>query len=318
MTIDATDSINIMAPAEITAAKIVSSTISPEDSLGAWSSGATYADGNRVYSATTHHIYESLQNSNTNHDPTLQENQVDSEGLGTWWLDIGPTNLYAMFDGMVSTQSSKAADLTVVLTPGAFNGIAIFGIDGDHLHITAKTATGGTVYYEYDEDLEGSAPPDYYEYFYDPFKPQTQFIATGLLPYASAELTVQVTKTTGDAKIGMLAVGVFSSIGAPLRGASVEPIDYSYIQTDDFGITKVKKRYNATGMTISGQSDIADAGVVLDTVKRLLGTPCVVIGSTKENYEGLTVFGLVSGRMAYSPDNKVDEVTLNLTVKGLV
>lgn len=244
--------------------------------------------------------------------------ELGRSGAGTWWLDIGPTNLWAMFDGMVSTQSVKASPLTVVLTPGAFNGFALFGLDGDHIHIVAKTAPGGTIYYEYDEDLEDSAPPDYYEYFYDPFKPQTQLIATGLTPYASAELTITVTRATGDCKIGMVAVGLFTSVGAPLRGASVDPVDYSYIQTDQFGVTTVRKRHNATSMTISGKADVKDASFILDTIKRMLGTPSVVIGSTKADYRGMTTFGLVSGRMVYAPDNAVDEVTLNITVKGLI
>jgi len=318
MTLEATDSINIMAPNAITAAMITSTNISPEDPNPAWSSATTYAQGARVYSASTHRVYESLQNSNLNKDPTIPANQVDSQGNGTWWLDLSPTNLWAMFDGMVSTQSSRAADITITLTPGAFNGFALFNLEGDHIHITARQYPGGPIYYEYDADLEDSAPPDYYEYFYDPFKPQTQLIATGLPPYSVAEITFELTKGSGNAKIGMLAIGVFSSIGAPLRGASVEPQDYSFISTDQFGTTTVTKRRNATGLVISGKSDITDASVVLDTVKRLLGTPVVVIGSTKTNFQGMTVFGLVSGRMVYAPDNAVDEVTLNLTVKGLV
>lgn len=318
MALEATDSINIMAPAEITDAMIVSSTISPEDSAPAWNSGTTYALGNVVYMASTHRRYESLQAGNLNKDPSVLANQFNSAGEGTWWLDLGPTNLWAMFDSMVSTASSHASPLTVVLKPGAFNGFALFGLDGDHIHITARETTGGPIYYEYDADLEDSAPPDYYEYFFDPFKPQTQFIATGLPPFAMAEITVTITRGTGECKIGMFAIGLFSSIGAPLRGATAEPIDYSYIQTDQFGVTTIKKRHNATGLTISGKSDVEEAGNVLSTVKRLLGTPCVVIGSIKENYGGLTVFGLVSGRMVYAPDNAVDEVTLNLTVKGLI
>lgn len=317
MAIDATDSINIMAPTTITDAMVSSSTISPEDSTAVWDNATAYGTGNRVHMVSTHRVYEALQN-NTGKDPSVPANQVNASGEGTYWLDIGPTNLWAMFDGMVSTQSTRAASIQVVLTPGAFNGLALFGLDGDHIHIVAKDAPGGSIYYEYDADLEDSAPPDYYEWAYDPFQPQTQLIATGLTPYANAELTITITKTTGDAKIGMLAVGLFSSIGAPLRGAAVEPTDYSYIQTDQFGTTTVRKRHNATGMTISGKSDVADASNILDIIKKLLGTPVVVIGSTKDNYQGMTVFGLVSGRMVYAPDNKVDEVTLNLTVKGLV
>lgn len=317
MALEATDSINIMAPTAITDAMITASSISPEDSTAAWSSATAYVVGDRVHMVSTHRVYEALQAS-TNKDPSVQANQINAAGEGTYWLDVGPTNLWAMFDTTVSTQSTDASPLSVTLTPGAFNGFALFGLDGDHIHIVAKTAPGGTIYYEYDEDLEDSAPPDYYEYFYDPFKPQTQLIATGLLPYASAEITITITKTTGDAKIGMAAIGLFSSIGAPLRGASAEPIDYSFISTDQFGTTTIRKRRNATGMSISGKADVTDASNILDIVKRLLGTPAVVIGSTKENYLGLTAFGLVSGRMVYAADNAVDEVTLNLTVKGLV
>ena len=313
--IESTDTIRILAPIQITAAMITSSTISPEDTAPVWASGTTYADGARVYMASTHRVYESLQGSNLGKDPSLPANQVDSTGAGTWWLDVGPTNLFAMFDGLVSTQSVKAGTLTVVLHPGAFNGYALFGLDGDTISITQKDAPGGAVVYSYSGDLEGSAPPDYYEYFFDPFKPQTRLIGTDLPAYNDSEITITVTKVTGDAKIGLVALGDMRPLGAPLRGASVEPVDYSYISTDQFGVTTVKKRYNATGLVISGQSSIEDASAVLDTVKNLLGIPCVVIGSEAPNFDGLTVFGLVSGRMSYP---QADEVTLNLTVKGLV
>ena len=310
-----TDNVNIMVPLEITAAKITSSTISPEDPNPAWSSGSTYAKGNQVFSASTHRVYESLKDSNTDHDPTVDANRFDATGAPTWWFEVGPTNKFAMFDGLVSTQSSGGSPLTVVLKPGAFNGFAMFGIDGDHLHVTVKDAPGGTVIYDYNEDLEGSAPPDYYEYFFDPFRPQTKFVATGIPPYSNSEITFTITKGSGNAKIGMFACGDLRPIGAPLRGASVEPQDFSYIQTNDFGITTVKKRWNATGMNISAKMPVEDANLVLDVVTDLLGTPCVVIGSEKVNYEGMTVFGLISGRMGY---DEYGENTLNLTVRGLV
>jgi len=318
MTIEATDSINIMAPVTITDAMLTATNISPEDSTGLWSGAATYAKGERRYLASTHRVYENLQDGNTNKDPSVLANQVNAQGEGTWWQDVGPTNRWAMFDTMVSTQSQRTGSISFTLTPGAFNGFAFYGLDGDHIHVVAKTAPGGSVYFEYDEDLEDSAPADYYEYFFDPFKPQTQLIQVGLLPYASAELTVTVTKTTGEAKIGMFAIGLFSSAGAPLRGAVAEPQDFSYISTDSFGVTTLKKRHNATGLVISGQLDVADASSTLDIIKRLLGVPCVVIGSTKDHYLGLTAFGLISARAVYAPDNKVDEVTINYTVKGLV
>lgn len=310
-----TDTVRIMAPVAITAAMITSTSISPEDPTAVFAGGTTYAKGARVHSTTTHRVYESLQASNTGNDPTVDSNRFDATGAPTWWWEVGPTNAWAMFDGMISTQSFDTATLSVTLTPGAFNGFAMFGLDGDHIHIVVKDAPGGAIIYEYDEDLEDSAPPDYYEYFYDAFRPQTKLIATGLDPYALSEITFTITKATGDAKIGMFACGDLRPLGAPLRGASADPQDFSYISTNDFGITTVKKRYNATGMTIAAKMPVEDANYALDVVSELLGVPCVVIGSEKENYEGLTAFGLVSARMGF---DEYGENVLNITVKGMV
>lgn len=310
-----TDSVRVMAPIAITSAMITASTITPEDPNPVYAGGTTYAKGARVFVASTHRVYESLKDANTGHDPTVDTNRFDATGTPTWWWEVGPTNAYAMFDGMVSTQSVGASPLTVTLTPGAFNGFAMFGLDGDHIHVVIKDMPGGTVIYDYNEDLENSAPPDYYEHFFDPFRPQTVLIATGLDPYKKSEITFTITKTTGTPKIGMFACGDLRPLGAPLRGASVEPQDFSSITTNEFGTTTVRKRHNATGMVISAKMPIEDANYMLDNLRQLLGTPCVVIGSDKENYEGLTVFGLISGRMGY---DEYGENTLNITVKGMV
>lgn len=317
--IDSEDICSILAPIQITSAMITSMTANgvavPEDPSSVWTSATTYDTGARVYSAATHRVYESAKDANLNKDPTLPGSQYNAAGEVTWWIDAGPTNRYAMFDPVVSTQTVVDTPLVVVLRPGYFNGFALFGLDGDTIHIVVKDAPGGSIIYEYDEPLEGSAPADYYEYFFDPFKPQTQFIATGIPPYNGAEITLTLTKGSGQAKIGMFAIGDMRPIGAPLRGASVEPIDYSYVSTDAFGNTTVKKRRNATGLAISAKMDIEDANTVLNTIKELLGIPVVVVGSTATMYEALTVFGLVSARQQYDDFN---EPVINITVKGLV
>lgn len=313
--VDQTDNVRLMAPITITSAMITANNITPEDPAAAWLVGTTYNIGDRVFLASTHKVYESLKASNTGKDPSVDANRFDATGTPTWWFEVGPTNAWAMFDGLVSTQSSRAASIAVTIKPGAFNGFAMFGLDGDHIHVVVKDATGGNVIYDYDRDLESSAPPDYYEHFFDPFRPQTVLIATGLDPYAGSEITFTITKATGNAKIGMFACGDMRPVGAPLRGASVEPVDYSFISTNEFGITEVKKRYNATGMAISAKMPIEDVNLVLDTVRNFLGTPCVVLGSEVTHYEGMAVYGLVSGRMGY---DEYGASTLNLTVKGLV
>lgn len=321
--IESDDICSILAPITITPTLITTmaanGTAVPEDPTSPWSSSESYAIGDRRHVVSTHRVYEAAKNMTAGSgakDPTVPANQFDAAGSISYWIDAGPTNKFAMFDGVVSTQTSVASPLVLTLKPGYFNGLALFGIDADTINLVVKDQPGGTVIYSHSGPLEGSAPADYYEYCFDPFKPQTKFIATGIDPYYSAEVTLTLTKGGGQpVKLGMFAIGDLRPIGAPLRGASVEPVDYSYISTDAFGTTTVKKRNNATGMQISAKMEIEDANSVLDTIQQVLGVPVVVVGSSATMYEAMTVFGLVSARQQY---DDYGMPTINITVKGLI
>lgn len=315
--IESDDICSVLAPIEITAAMITATSLAAEDPNPVWSSVTTYLEGERVYLASTHRVYEaSGMTGNLNKDPSVPANQYNAAGVITYWIDADPTNEFAAFDPEVNTQSvGTGTTLSYTIQPGYFNGFALFGLDADSLMVTVKDAPGGAVIYTFSGPLEGSAPADYYEYFFDRFKPQTQFIATGIDPYNDAEITLTLTKLSGEPKMGMFAIGDMRPLGAPLRGASVEPVDYSRVITDSFGRTKTKKGHNATGLVISAKMSIEDANTVLDTVKELLGIPVVVVGSTATMYEALTVFGLMSGRQQY---DDFGEPVLNITVKGTI
>jgi len=317
--IESDDICSVLAPIGITPGMITATSLVAEDPNPAWSSASAYAVGNRVYKASTHRVYEAAQAMTAGagaKDPELPANQYNAAGVITYWIDAGPTNQYAMFDGEVNTPTvGTGTTLSITMKPGYFNGFALFGLDADSMVVTVKDGTGGTVIYSFSGPLEGSAPADYYEYFFDRFKPQTQFIATGIDPYNDAEINLALTKLSGQPKIGMFAIGDMRPLGAPLRGASVEPVDYSRVVTDSFGRTRTKKGHNATGLVISCKMSIEDANAVLDTVKELLGMPVVVVGSTATMYEALTVFGLMSGRQQY---DDFGEPVINITVKGTI
>lgn len=288
----------------------------PEDPHPPWDGLKTYAAGERVFLTNTHRVYESAKAGNLGKTPADPANQYNAGGVATWWIDIGPSNRYAMFDSMVSTQTLSPSPLTISLTPGAFNGFALFGVDADAFSVVVKDAPGGNIIFsEYGTDLDATAPEDYYEYFFERFKPLRQFIRAGIEPYGSAEITIDLFKATGQIGVGMVAVGDLRPIGIPQRNATVEPQDFSYFKQDAFGNTTVKKRNNATSMNISAIVEPDAANSVLDTVKEVLGTPVVVVGSQARSYEWLTVFGLISGRMDPNP---FPYSTLNLTVKGLI
>lgn len=291
----------------------------PEDTNPAWNSATTYTLGQRVHSPVTHRVYESLKSdtSNVNKDPTLPANQQTAAGVGTYWLDVGPTNKYSMFDGIISTQSVATGPVVITLRPGAANGFAIFGIDADTISAVSTDAPGGNVVYTTGGDvtLEGSMPADWYEYFYSPFKPLTQFQVTGIDAYGASELVITLKKTTGMVRIGMIAVGDVKPLGTPEKNTRVAPKTNSYIADDAYGNTTIKRRAKSRPMTMQIKVGLEDADDVIQTIEDLIDIPVAFIGSTAQFHTKLSTFGLISGEMDYStyPDR-----TLSLSVKGFI
>ncbi len=74
--------------------------------------------------------------------PVLPETATD------FWLDVGPTMRYAMFDLSRNTQTVGPSPLTVVVAPGErINTIGMTGMSGNTLTIKATSVSvGGTIY----------------------------------------------------------------------------------------------------------------------------------------------------------------------------
>ncbi|MBP6708792.1 MAG: hypothetical protein KA223_06500 [Candidatus Accumulibacter sp.] len=304
-------SLYVLPPIALTDAMFVSSTV-PETDYAAYAAGTTYAVGTRCISAVTHRIYESLRASNTGNDPTAIVNRA---GTAPWWLEVGPTNRWAMFDSVVSTQTTVASPLTVVLRPGQFNAVYLGGLDADQLALTVRDAPGGAVIYDATLVLEGSAPADYYEHFFDRFKPQRDYLASGLDAYYTAEITLTLTKASGSVKCGILALGDLKPLGATMYGAKAKPKTYSYIDIDDFGSLTIKRRKATTDVSLSAMLKLDEANTTLETIQSVLDVPCAWIGNDLPEYGGLRVFGLGSGELTYDLPK---DCKLSLTIQGLI
>jgi hypothetical protein len=318
---DEDDYTSILVPVTFDDSRITSITeggvAMPEDDNPAWAAGVTYAEGDRVHVVSTHKVYESLKSGNTGKDPTKPASQFNISGTPTWWAEVGPSNKRAMFDGTISTQTAGASPLVITLRPGPHNGISLFGLDADTISIVDKTAPGGEVIYTTGGDvpLEGSMPADYYEYFFDQFKPQTQFVATGIQPYGASELTITLKKGTGDAKVGMIAVGDVKPIGIPERNSRVAPKSYAYFKENGYGEITIRRGLSATNLTLSLKVALEDTDDVIQTLQNLLDVPVAVIGSIAQYHTKMSTFGIMSGEMDY---NTWPDRTLNLSVRGFV
>lgn len=270
----------VIKPATIAAANLVSTTAT--ETVAAWSAAAAYVVGNQVLRTTTERIYQRLIAGTTATAP-------ESDTVN--WLDIGPSNRWAMFDSEISTQTSRASSLSVVVKPGYVNALAMFGLEGSTATITVRDALAGSIVYgPATINLDGTIIADWYQYFFEPFVQLSDTVLTDLPPYGNAHVTVDLV-STGTVKCGILALGTVYDLGGTEFGASVRIIDYSRKDTDAFGVTTFVKRAYSKRITLRTMFDNAQLNKIQKVLADLRATPCAWIGTEEDGYEPLTVYG---------------------------
>lgn len=302
---------SVLNPVTITTAMLISST-APETDHGVYDPLVTYALYARCISPVTHKVYESQIAGNIGKDPSDINNRTSTP---IYWSEISPTNTWKMFDGESSSQTVIASPLSIVLHPGFFNALYLGNLDSENIEVTVKDAPGGAVIYHYAGALENSAPADYYEYFFSPFRPQRDFIVSGLNPYNAAELMITLSSVGDPVKCGLFALGDLQPLGETLRGVEVTPKTYSYINTDAFGNNNIVRRKSAKDMVVNAVLDLIEADYVIETLTELQDIPCLYVASESPYHTGARCFGLGKGKITYDQPNTC---SLNHTTQGMI
>lgn len=305
---------NILIPFDVTDAMLTSSTIAePSAAETAWVSAGTYAVGDVRIRATTHRRYEA--------QAAITGSTTPPEDDPTRWLDVGPTDRWALFDAEVSTQSRIVTPLSYVLRPGFFNSVGVAGLDGAVLSLTLKDDPGGTVVDSRTVDLT-EPPLDWYDWAFGRINALTKVVLDGFVPYPDPELTITITAAPGvTVGAGMLALGDMvplageSDFGGTTQGASAEPVTYSYIATDEYGTTSIKRRKATTDLRCEVVMPRAEADNAVAVLQRVLDMPAFFIPTQTPGYAGLIVFGLGSGAVRYDSPNVA---TASVFVKGMI
>lgn len=297
--------LQVMVPIELTDAMIISGT-TQEDANPLWVSGVTYAIGDKRY-RPNHRVYRRI---------TVGGGTLAPENDAANWQDFGPTNRHALFDGKVSTPTIQTNSLTLVLRPGFFNAFAILGVeDCTGLTVTVRDAPNGNVIYHLEDDMEGSEPEDWYEYWYQDFFPEASVLIDNIEPFYNAELTITLTSLT-SIKVGMVAVGDMRNLGRVLHGSQARFVDYSYVDIDpETGENFIEPGPSARDLQISAWMPLSEAKVADRTLQELLSFPCVWVCGTDDNFAGLRTYGLGNGVISYDDPRNC---SLSLDVKGLI
>ena len=271
----------VIKPVSVTDAMIVSSNAIETYSL--WSAGTTYAKDAKVDHGTQY--FNSLVNSNTGNNPNTSP---------TFWQLLGPDNKHAMFDGQISTATTKAASpLIVTIAVGIVNSIALLGLIGKTVSVVMRDGGASPPVYSRTIDLEGSIILDWYMYFFEPFEQLSEVVLTDLPPYSGGQITMTLS-SGGAVAIGELLVGTVYALGdkALEHGATIGIIDYSRKDTDpDTGLTTFVER--AYSKRMSGQFLIENGNIsgIQKILSSIRAVPSVFIGSEDTEYSALIVYG---------------------------
>lgn len=246
----------------------------------AWSSATNYALDAVV--SYNYRLYRSLVANNLNKVPSTSIIE---------WVDIGPTNIYAMFDSEINTATTKTSPLTVTIAPGIVNSLGLFGLIGESVTITMTNGAGGATVYNKTISLNGTVIADWYQYFYEPTLQLSELVVTDIPPYANGRITISITSATSSVAVGILSVGTVYDLGATQFNPEVGIIDYSKKETDANGKTSFVKKAFSKRMQATMMLDNGQLNKVSAILNDLRATPCIWIGSDDPTYNVLLIYG---------------------------
>lgn len=273
---------NIIKPIPFVNSQLISTTAVNAEAN--WSSGTTYSLNTVVTYSGKRWI--SLQASNTNHQPDTSP---------SWWLDLGASNQFAMFDNVTNKVTTATTSLTVVYAPGvSFDSIALLEVDASVVKVTVRDGLAGPIVFEETAGLSGADVTNWYDYFFsDPLLKRTQIIFRGIPPYANAHVTIELTTSVGvTTSISQVVAGNFTSVGLTEYGARVGIIDYSVKQTDEFGNTTFVQRAFSKRLTATANIPNSQLNRVQNFLYSIRAMPVLWIASDDPTYEEtLVVYG---------------------------
>lgn len=271
--------LKLVRPAVVDDDVLVTSTV-PENDYPVWSAGLTYALGNRVIDHAAHRIYESAIDGNIGHDPA---------DLAGQWIDIGPTNRWAMFDQALGSLTEAAGSIVVTLNPvDPIDAIALLDVTATSVRVQGIG---------YDQSL---APA----------------VAAGAvsfldMPETASTLTITISGP-GTVSVGTLLIGKLVGLGTTEASPTAAITDYSRKETDDFGEVTLVERAWAKRMEVRALISTASVDLVAARIANVRATPALWIGDAA--LESLAIYGFFKD---FSIEVGENVSTLALSVEGL-
>ena len=265
----------------------------PENDNTLWDVGVANSVGDKVMMTTgVHKNFECLI-ANTTENPSLAP--VNGSG-DFYWLDLGATNRWAMFDEVIGNQTSQASSIVFKVTStSVINTIGLLNIKGASVNITGVSSSLVEFYNKDFSILSNENVFDGYSYFFAEFIEKEDIIAVNIPPYLGASFTITITGTSTVA-LGEFVYGSEYDLGFSLVGAQPFIESFSTVTRDTFGKVTQTTRSNTKGMSIDTAVPTSRINNIHKEMRNLIDINALWVGSTDNS--ALIIYGIMS---QYSP-----------------
>ena len=191
-----------------------------------YSSATTYGKGDKVVdTACGANVYESVANANTGKSIT------DT----SWWVNVGTSNYYAMFDNKTGSQTQRESSIEVEVSfDSLVNSVALINVSADNARFEAWDQFDEKVI-DFVVELRDYGSNSWYEYLYGEISFKDRYVSFDVPTIVGGRGKLTLSSENGIAKLGSLVYGSQFEIGTALWGASFSIKDYSIKEQDDFG-----------------------------------------------------------------------------------
>jgi len=207
---------------------------------------------------------------------------------GTHFVSSNGTDPQNMFNNTISSATTRAGNLTVVLTPGQIGAIGFAGLVGSKLIVVGES--GAEEVFRFEQSIQDELITDWFEYFFEPFTQIGEVLVTDIPPISDIEITITI---EGDnTACGVCAFGKLRTFGSTQQGASIGINDYSTKETDINGVTTFEVGPFSKRVAANIFADNTLINGMQRTLAAARATPTFYgIATDTEFDEAMTVFG---------------------------
>lgn len=231
----------LVRPVTVTDSNLVSSNVAVS-ALPGWDVGTAYVIGDTVKVDTTHGEYEAVLNNTGVYPPDdVAEGSVN-------WLYTGPTNKWAMFDGVVGTETENTEEIVIEIEAGRINSVVLLNVTA--ASITVEASLDGDIVYAKTKTMIIAAVTNWYEFFYETYTNISEVAFTDLPSNQPTKIKITISGPVGvTVSCGICIIGNFRQLGESQWGLSGGIRSYSAKTVNQFGGYSVLKRPFAKRMT---------------------------------------------------------------------